>query len=57
MDHSLSSTVHARRAAAANDGFSLRRLSLVAGLDLRDSFRRPLFLIWARAHRWCATTS
>ncbi|MFY9820202.1 MAG: M1 family aminopeptidase [Thermoanaerobaculia bacterium] len=52
MDHSLSSTVHARRAAAANDGFSLRRLSLVAGLDLRDSFRRPLFLIWAAFMAW-----
>src|SRR5918992_4737254 len=31
----------------ADPGFSLRRLGLVAGLDLRDSLRRPLLLLFA----------
>ncbi len=31
----------------AEPGFSLRRLWLVAGLDLKESLRRPLFLLFA----------
>ena len=46
MDHSLSAT-HLHHAATRKEGFSLRRLALVAGLDLKESFRSPLFLIWA----------
>src|ERR1700681_2126725 len=51
MDHSLSAD-HARHAAAQGDGFSFRRLALVAGLDLKESFGRPLFLIWAALMAW-----
>jgi ABC-2 type transport system permease protein len=52
MDQSLpSSTAEARR-AAGEEGFSLRRLGLVAGLDFRESLRRPLFLIWAALMAW-----
>jgi ABC-2 type transport system permease protein len=40
-------TSEARLAAAGREGVSLRRLWLVAGLDLRESLRRPLFWIWA----------
>ncbi|MBW8877427.1 MAG: hypothetical protein JF614_20880 [Acidobacteria bacterium] len=52
MDHSLSSAAHARDTAATPQGFSFRRLALVAGLDLKESFRRPLFLIWAAIMAW-----
>ncbi|MEA2604769.1 MAG: type transport system permease protein [Acidobacteriota bacterium] len=52
MDQPLSSTVHARRAATGEEGFSFRRLALVAGLDLQESLRRPLFLIWAAFMVW-----
>jgi ABC-type transport system involved in multi-copper enzyme maturation permease subunit len=34
------------------EGFSLRRLGLVAGQDLAESLRRPLFLIWALLMAW-----
>jgi ABC-2 type transport system permease protein len=34
------------------EGFSLRRLGLVAGLDLQESLRRPLFLIFAALMAW-----
>ncbi len=40
--------------AAVRDtaGFSPRRLGLVAGQDLAESLRRPLFLIWALLMAW-----
>jgi ABC-2 type transport system permease protein len=50
MDHSLSA-VHSRH-AATQQGFSFHRLALVAGLDLKESFGRPLFLIWAALMAW-----
>src|SRR3954447_5382668 len=46
MDQSLSAA-DARRASTPGEGFSFHRLTLVAGLDLKQSFRGPLFLIWA----------
>ena len=36
MEHSLSPT-HARTAPRAAEGFSFRRLGLVAGLDLKEA--------------------
>jgi ABC-2 type transport system permease protein len=47
MEHSLSSSAQDARARGAEQGFSFRRLGLVAGLDLQESLRRPLFLIFA----------
>ena len=45
MERTLSSeTVRTR---AREEGFSFRRLGLVAGLDIQESLRRPLFLIFA----------
>jgi ABC-2 type transport system permease protein len=46
MERSPSST-NARISPLSTAGFSFRRLGLVAGLDLKESFRRPLFLIFA----------
>ena len=46
MEHSLSPT-HAKTSPRAAEGFSFRRLGLVAGLDLKESLSRPLFLIFA----------
>jgi ABC-2 type transport system permease protein len=46
MERSLSSP-QARTSPQQAEGFSFRRLGLVAGLDLKESFRRPLFLIFA----------
>jgi len=51
MDHSLSAAAQARH-TSHEEGFSLRRLALVAGLDLKESFGRPLFLIWAALMAW-----
>jgi ABC-2 type transport system permease protein len=45
MEHTLSSSTNQTR--VADPGFSFRRLGLVAGLDLQESLRRPLFLIFA----------
>src|SRR5436853_4469457 len=45
MEDSLSTPYGQARSHA--EGFSLRRLVLVAGLDLRESLSRPLFLIFA----------
>lgn len=44
MERTLSSD--ALRARAGEEGFSLRRLALVAGLDIQEGLRRPLFLIF-----------
>ncbi|HEY0512597.1 MAG TPA: ABC transporter permease [Thermoanaerobaculia bacterium] len=46
MERSLSST-HGQTRAGDAERFSLRRFGLVAGLDLAESVRRPLLLIWA----------
>lgn len=46
MERPPSSTA-ARPSPLPAAGFSVRRLGLVAGLDLKESFRRPLFLIFA----------
>lgn len=35
-----------RRSRTADSGFSLRRFGLVAGLDLKEALRRPLFVIF-----------
>ena len=51
MDHSLAST-GTRRTSPGSEGPSLRRLVLVAGLDLRESLRRPLFLLFAALLVW-----
>lgn len=46
MERSLSS--QAVRARAGEEGFRFRRLGFVAGLDIKESLGRPLFLIfWA----------
>ena len=48
MERSLSSTAQdVRRAREGAEGFSLRRLGLVAGLDIQENLRRPLFLLFA----------
>ena len=53
METSFSSQVEAgRRRRPAEQGFSLRRLGLVAGFDLQESLRRPLFLIFAALMVW-----
>src|SRR4030095_8438690 len=53
METSLSSKLREdRRAQGAEPGFSFRRLGLVAGLDLQESLRRPLFLIFALLMVW-----
>ncbi|PYQ59931.1 MAG: hypothetical protein DMF53_17955, partial [Acidobacteria bacterium] len=50
MESSLSTPYdHARPRA---EGFSFRRLGLVAGLDLKESLSRPLFLIFALIMLW-----
>jgi ABC-type transport system involved in multi-copper enzyme maturation permease subunit len=46
MERSLVPT-HAKTSPRAAEGFSCRRLGLVAGLDLKESLGRPLFLIFA----------
>jgi ABC-2 type transport system permease protein len=51
MDHSLAST-GTRSNSTKTEGPSLRRLGLVAGLDLRESLRRPLFLLFAALLVW-----
>jgi ABC-2 type transport system permease protein len=51
MERSLPST-HAQTSSRAAEGFSFRRLGLVAGLDLKESLRRPLFLIFALIMLW-----
>src|SRR5690349_23011896 len=51
MEHSLASS-SARRLSREGEGTSLRRLRLVAGLDLSESLRRPLFLIFAFLMIW-----
>ncbi len=51
MERSVSST-KAQTSSRAAEGFSLRRLGLVAGLDLGESLRRPLFLIFALIMLW-----
>jgi ABC-2 type transport system permease protein len=45
MEHSLS-TSHGQARTRA-EGFSFRRLGLVAGLDFRENLSRPLFVIFA----------
>ncbi len=45
MEHSLSAS-HGQ-ARPHTEGFSFRRLGLVAGLDLKESLGRPLFVIFA----------
>jgi len=45
MEHSLSTPHDQARTRA--EGFSFRRLGLVAGLDLKESLSRPLFVIFA----------
>lgn len=45
MERTLSS--EAVRIRAGEEGFSFRRLGLVAGLDVQEGLRRPLFLIFA----------
>ncbi|MFL6263643.1 MAG: ABC transporter permease [Thermoanaerobaculia bacterium] len=45
MEHSLSTSQ--AQARAREQGFSVRRLALVAGLDLKESLSRPLFVIFA----------
>ncbi|HEX9941491.1 MAG TPA: ABC transporter permease, partial [Thermoanaerobaculia bacterium] len=52
METSLSSNTRADRRSQAQEGFSLRRLALVAGLDLQESLRRPLFIIFALLMVW-----
>ncbi|MFL6195980.1 MAG: ABC transporter permease subunit [Thermoanaerobaculia bacterium] len=47
MDRSLSPTLQEARTRATAERFSLRRLGLVAGLDLKEDLRRPLFVIFA----------
>jgi len=50
MEHSLSTPYDSSRTRAG--GFSVRRLGLVAGLDLKESLSRPLFLIFALIMVW-----
>ncbi|HEY4573451.1 MAG TPA: ABC transporter permease, partial [Thermoanaerobaculia bacterium] len=50
MEHSLSTPYDQSRTRA--EGFSFRRLGLVAGLDLKESLSRPLFLIFALIMLW-----
>src|SRR5262245_36898901 len=45
MERILSTS--AQQEQVTDPGFSLRRLWLVAGLDLKESLRRPLFLLFA----------
>ncbi|HEX6900776.1 MAG TPA: M1 family aminopeptidase [Thermoanaerobaculia bacterium] len=53
MATSLSSKAEAAGSTrAAREGFSLRRLGLVAGLDVQESLRRPLFLMFAALMLW-----
>jgi len=47
MERTLAPTTREARIAGAGEGFSFRRLGLVAGLDIREDLRRPLFLIFA----------
>ncbi len=51
MEHSAGS-IDAPRRSRADGGTSLRRLRLVAALDLGESLRRPLFLIFAALMAW-----
>lgn len=51
MEHSLASS-DARGLSREGEGTSLRRLRLVAGLDLSESLRRPLFLLFAVFMAW-----
>ena len=51
MERSLASS-DARGLSREGEGTSLRRLRLVAGLDLSESLRRPLFLIFAVLMVW-----
>ena len=50
MEHSLSASYG--QARPHTEGFSFRRLGLVAGLDLKESLGRPLFLIFALIMLW-----
>ncbi len=50
MEDSLSTTHGQARPRA--EGFSVRRLGLVAGLDLKESLSRPLFVIFAVIMLW-----
>ena len=50
MERSLSTPYDQSRPRA--EGFSFRRLGLVAGLDLKESLSRPLFLIFALIMLW-----
>jgi ABC-2 type transport system permease protein len=53
MATSLSSKAEtAGSTRAAREGFSLRRLGFVAGLDVQESLRRPLFLMFAALMLW-----
>ncbi len=53
MATSLSSKAEsAGSTPAARQGFSLRRLGLVAGLDVQEGLRRPLFLMFAALMLW-----
>ena len=52
MDRSLSSTQGRTRDRDAATGFSFRRLGLVAGLDISESLRRPLFILFALLMAW-----
>lgn len=40
------------RSSSSAEGFSFRRLGLVAGLDLAESLRRPLFILFALLMAW-----
>src|SRR5215207_6691441 len=51
MERSLASS-DARGLSREGEGTSLRRLRLVAGLDLSESLRRPLFLLFAVFMLW-----
>ena len=51
MEHSFASS-DARGLSREGEGTSLRRLRLVAGLDLSESLRRPLFLLFAVFMAW-----
>src|SRR6185295_7985297 len=52
MERPLSRHHAVARSQSPDQGFSFRRLRLVAGLDLRESLRRPLFLIFAALMVW-----
>ena len=52
MDDLVRSTLENTRRARSQEGFSLRRLGLVAGLDLAENLRRPLFWLWAAMMAW-----